>query len=123
QLIAEPIESFSHSEQTIAQTILLNLFAKGFVNGEGTELAVPREVLQLLGKREVRQALLPLLEHDVGRSKGRSGRLVRRAAAVVDPRVAQAIKYLQNRYADPRLCLKEIARQSRLSKWHFDRLL
>jgi transcriptional regulator GlxA family with amidase domain len=114
---------FSDREQTIVQTILLNLFAKGFMHDEGTELAMPEDVLQLLGKQATREALLRLLDCGAGRSNGRDRRHVRWPAAVVDPRLVRAIKYLQARCGDPRLSLADIALQSRLSKWHFDRLL
>jgi AraC-like DNA-binding protein len=118
-LLDRPFREFSDHERVLAQALLLNVFLHATVRSKRRDIHLTPRVHRMVGDQALRDALLSSLTQP---DRGPRGAHVDRPP-VPDPRVRRGIAYLRRYCSDPGLTLDAIARHSRLSKWHFDRLL
>lgn len=121
RLLECSFDAFNRSERTVARTILLNVFARAVECRSEDRLPVSDAAATLLAEGDLRQGLLSLLGTISGDGRGHGD--ARAPSAEDDPRLGPAMTYIRDRYADSTLTLADAARQSNLSKWHFDRVL
>lgn len=120
RLTDRPFHQFAERERIVAQALLLNIFLKGTIRSKRCDVRMTPPVIRLIGEHALRKAFRLLMsDADRARSAARSAG----SSARPDPRVMRGIAYLRRCCADPGLTLGDAARHSRLSKWHFDRLL
>lgn len=121
RVIDQPFQEFSEPERAVAQTLLLNIFTRAVPHHSGRKFAIPYEASVLLANGALREGFAHLLyTFDSCLPEQAKERL---PVGVTDPRLRPGLNYLQHRYSDAELTLADTARQSNLSKWHFDRLL
>ena len=115
-----PFGQFDEPERAAAQSILLNIVARAVEGRSAARLEVFERAAALLAEGDLHRGFLRLV-HAIESNRRLDGSGLPDDA--MDPRVGPALSYLRARYADCTLTLSDTARQSNLSKWHFDRVL
>jgi AraC-like DNA-binding protein len=117
-LLEHSVERFTAVERVVARTVLMNIFVRA-CERRCVPLVVPPQSATLLAKGRLRDGFLGLLDAIGDGAAPRTST----PDADGDPRLEPGLTYIRTRYTDATLSLADAARQSNLSKWHFDRVL